>query len=555
MSKAHLAIVIRTAVLAVLSIGWGNLGMCGGERGVPNIVIILADDMGFSDAGCYGGEIRTPNLDRLASGGLRFTQFYNTARCWPSRASILTGYYAQQVHRDALPGLDGGALGKRPDWARLLPELLRPLGYRSYHSGKWHMDGKVLAGGFDHSYSLNDHDRHFNPRQHTLDDRPLPAVEPGSGYYSTTAIAQHAIEMLAEHDAKHRGTPFFLYLAFTCPHFPVQALPQDIAVYRERYRSGWDVLRQERYERMRAMGLVNCPLSALEPDYVPSWNLPEEQLRAEIGPGEVARAVAWTSLTAEQQQFQPVKMAIHAAMIHRMDIEVGRVVDQLRAMGTLENTVIFFLSDNGASAEQIIRGDRHDRTAPPGSAKTFLSIGPAWSSAANTPFRLHKSWVHEGGITTPLIVHWPQGISARGEMRHDPGHLIDLAPTILELAHGKWPETFAGKPVPPPPGKSLVAAFAKDGVVTHDYFWWYHIGNRAIRVGDWKLVAAANAPWELYDLRTDRSESSDLATSHPETVRKLEQAWIRHTEEIRALAERDHQSTQAGGKPQRKPGD
>jgi arylsulfatase len=189
----------------------------------PNFVLILADDMGFSDAGCYGGEIQTPNLDTLARGGLRFTQFYNTSRCWPSRAAILTGYYAQQVRRDELPGLGGGAQGKRPAWARLPPELLRPLGYRSYHSGKWHVDGPVLAGGFDRSYSLNDHDRHFNPKQHTLDDQPLPPVAPDSGYYSTTAIAQYAIDFLGEHQAQHGGQPFFLYLAFTCPHFPLQA--------------------------------------------------------------------------------------------------------------------------------------------------------------------------------------------------------------------------------------------------------------------------------------------------------------------------------------------
>lgn len=192
--------------------------------------------MGFSDAGCYGGEIGTPNLDRLASEGLRFTQFYNTARCWPSRACILTGYYAQQVRRDALVGLGGGVSGRRPAWARLLPERLRPAGYRSYHSGKWHVDGPVLAGGFDHSYSVNDHDRYFNPREHTLDDQPLPAVEPGSGYYATTAIAQHAIDMLAEHQAKHARQPFLLYLAFTSPHFPLHALPEDLALYRDRYR-------------------------------------------------------------------------------------------------------------------------------------------------------------------------------------------------------------------------------------------------------------------------------------------------------------------------------
>jgi arylsulfatase A-like enzyme len=501
----------------------------------PNIVVIVADDMGFSDAGCYGGEIQTPHLDQLARGGLRFTQFYNTARCWPSRASLLTGYYAQQVRRDALPGLDGGVNGKRPAWARLLPELLRPLRYRSYHSGKWHVDGRVLAGGFDHSYSLNDHDRYFQPRQHQLDDRPLPAVTPGSGYYATTTIADRAIEMLTEHQAKYREDPFFLYLAFTAPHFPMHAQDADIEVYRDRYLPGWDVLRQERYERQKKMGLVNCSLSALEL-IIPSWNLAEDKLRDEIGPGEVGHAISWDRLTSEQQRFQAAKMSLHAAMIHRLDLEVGRVIKQLQAMNALADTVIFFLSDNGASAEQIIRGDRHDRRAAPGSAETFLCLGPGWSSAANTPFRLHKSWVHEGGISTPLIVHWPHGIAARGELRHNPAHLIDLAPTILELAGGRWPNSFGGKPVPTPPGKSLFPVFAKDNTVTHPYFWWYHDGNRAIRVGDWKLVADHQSPAELYDLRVDRAESHNLATRYPNRLKDLEQAWTEHRDEFLILA-------------------
>ena len=503
----------------------------------PNFVVIVADDMGFSDAHCYGGEIQTPNLDRLAGGGLRFTQFYNTARCWPSRACLLTGYYAQQVRRDVLPGFaNTGGQDQRPAWARLLPEYLKPLGYCSYHSGKWHIDGSVLAGGFDRSYSLNDHDRNFNPAQHTLDDLPLPPVPPGSGYYSTSAIAQHAVDMLRNHKAVYPERPFFLYLCFTVPHFPLHAMPQDIAIYKDRYAAGWDVLRQERYTRMRQLGLVDCSLSKLDPDVWPSWNLSLENLREQIGPMEAGRAVPWDSLSDEQKKFQPVKMAIHAAMIHRMDLEIGRVIDQLQAMGAFANTLVFFLSDNGASAEQIIRGDLHDPAAPPGSAKTYLSIGPAWSSAANTPFRLHKSWVHEGGITTPLIAHWPQGIAARGELRHTPGHLIDLPLTILELAGGKWPKAFPGMHMPPPPGRSLVPAFAKDGTVRRECLWWFHDGNRALRVGDWKLVSDHQNPWELYNLHTDRAESRNLAIKNPGKVRELERIWTRHLEEFRALA-------------------
>jgi len=518
----------------------------------PNILVIMADDMGFSDLGCYGGEVQTPNLDKLAAGGLRFTQFYNTARCWPSRACILTGYYAQQVRRDALPGISGGGQGVRPEWARLLPEMLHPLGYRSYHSGKWHVDGKVLAGGFDRSYCLNDHNRNFYPQNHTLDDQPLPAVKPGSNYYTATAFAQYAIDMLAEHETKHREQPFFLYLAFTVPHFPLHAPAEDIAVYRDRYKEGWDVIRQQRYERMKKIGIVNCPLSPTDPQTIPGWNMSEQELREQIDPAEVGHAVPWNTLTEEQKQFQATKMSIHAAMVHRMDIEIGRVLDKIKTMGASDNTVVFFVSDNGASAEQLNRGDLHDRTAPPGSGKSFLCLGPGWSTAANTPFRLHKSWVHEGGITTPLIVQWPKGISARGDLRHNPGHLIDIPPTIMEMAGGKWPETYNGKPVPPIPGRSLVPAITKDGSVTHDYFWWYHDGNRAIRVGDWKLVADHQSPWELYDLTTDRSESKNLASAKPDKAKELEAAWTKHMEEFRTLATQDMPPDEGKAKAKRR---
>jgi arylsulfatase len=410
----------------------------------------------------------------------------------------------------------------------------------------------LLSEGERTTLQIQDFDRFFNPQKLTLDDRPLPPVQLGSNYYSTTAIAEHAIDMLAAHDAEHHGQPFFLYLAFLSPHFPLQARPEDIAVYQDRYRAGWDALRDERYERMKRMGLIDCSLSALEPGVVPHWNLPESELRGQIGLGEVGRAVPWSELTGVEKAFQPVKMSLHAAMIHRMDIEIGRVAQQLKKMGQFNNTVIFFLSDNGASAEQIIRGDGHNPALPPGSAGTFLSIGPGWSSVANTPFRLHKSWVHEGGISTPLIVHWPDGIAARGEVRTNTGHLIDLTPTILELAGAEASKTVHGQSVPPPPGRSLVPAFARDGSVGHDYFWWFHDGNRAIRMGDWKLVADHAKPFELYDMRADRSETHNLAATHPEKVKELESAWTAHMKEFRAVATQDLPKGQ-GGKSAKEP--
>lgn len=505
----------------------------------PNFLMIVVDDTGFSDAGCYGGEIKTPNLDRLAANGVRFAQHYSTGRCWPSRACLLTGFYAQQVRRDALPTMkEGGVKGRRPGWAPLLPAMLKPLGYRSYHSGKWHVDGKPLQGGFDRAFEYSDTDHHFlSAAKMTGDDQPLQPMKTEEGYYASTAIADHAVRYLREHAESYADRPFFQYLAFTEPHFPIQALQEDINRYRDRYLEGWDVLRQQRWKRMTDMGIINCNLSKPDPDIIPGHNLKPEELQTRIGPGEVPRAVPWEQLTDEQKRFQATKMAIHAAMIDRVDREIGRVLDQLKAMNAYENTAIFFVSDNGASAEQMIRGDGHDPAAPPGSAKSFLCLGPGWSTASNTPFRLHKIWVHEGGISSPLIVHWPAGIRARGELRHDMGHFIDLPPTVLELAGGRWPEKWEGKPVPPRPGKSLAPAFARDGAVTRESLWWYHAGNRAIRMGDWKLVAeGANGPWELYDMRTDRCESNNLATKNPGKARDLAEQWTRYAEEFRRLA-------------------
>jgi arylsulfatase A-like enzyme len=484
----------------------------------PNIVFILADDLGYSDLGCYGSEIETPHLDRLAQNGVRFTQFYNTARCWPSRAALLTGYYAQQVNRDPQ--------GTRPKWAALLPELLREAGYRSYHSGKWHIDGKILDAGFSRSYHTTDHDRFFSPRHHQLDDQALPPPGSGEKYYATTATADRAIEWLAEHQSGHPQKPFFLYLAFIAPHFPLHALPEDIARYRDRYQPGWNVIRAGRWKRMQTLGLVAGELSAPEPNVAPSWNLSEADLQKRIGPGESGRAVNWTELTAEQQQFQAQKMAIHAAMIDRMDREIGRVLEKIRAMQAWDDTLICFASDNGASAEQIIRGDGHTPGAEPGSAQSYLGLGPGWSTVSNTPFRRHKSWNHEGGTSTPLIAHWPRGIAARGELRHAPGHLVDVAPTLLELAGVVPPAEWNGQARPKLPGRSLVPFFARDTDVPHDAIYFRHTEHRGLRLGDWKIVSAGkNGPWELYDLTKDRAESHNLAEKHPEKLKELVAIW------------------------------
>ncbi|MHB8970700.1 MAG: sulfatase-like hydrolase/transferase [Pirellulaceae bacterium] len=396
---------MRSTICAALMVGClaaGNAAVAWAAP--PNFVVILADDMGFSDAGCYGGEIHTPNLDQLAANGLRFTRFY-------------------------------------------------------------------------------------------------------------------------------------LYLAFISPHFPLHALPEDIARYRDRYLEGWDAVRRQRWQRLREMGMVNCELAPLDTQLQPRYFQPS--LLDAVGPGEISRAVAWNELTAEQVRFQATKMAIHAAMVDRMDQEIGRVVAQLRGMHALDNTVIFFLSDNGADATLLVRGEGHDRAAEPGSWRSFLCLGPGWASAGNSPFRRHKIWVHEGGISTPLIVHWPAGLQARGELRQDVGHVIDLVPTILELAGGRVSDVRNGHAAPPLPGRSLVPAFSREGSLGSRLLYFNHEGNRALRRGDWKLVSAREDmdAWELYDLSHDRCEMQNLAAQQPDRVRELETRWLELDAEFRAQAE------------------
>lgn len=505
----------------------------------PNFLIIIADDMGFSDAGCYGGEISTPNLDALAAGGLRFTQFYNTSRCWPTRAALLTGYYPQQIRRDGMPGAppNFGGAGKRPAWAQTIAEYLRPAGYRTYHSGKWHIDGKPTENGIDLSNEISRGPGFFDS---------LKRKDRDPEFYQTTATAQHAIDCLQQHTAQFSDQPFFYYLAFHAPHFPLHALPEDIAKYQDRYTEGWDVLRVQRHQRQRSLGLEVASLSPLEPEVGPPYAFPDQI--AKLGPGEVDRPLPWQQLTEQQQRFQATKMAIHAAMVDRMDREIGRVLDQLRNMNAMDKTFICFLSDNGASAEIMVRGDGHDPAAAPGSAETYLCLGPGFSSAANTPFRRHKTWVHEGGVSTPFIVHWPNGIKAKNEFRSTVAHVIDVAPTLLDLA-GVKPDMAAA---PRMSGTSLRPALTEDGVTLHDELWFYHEGNRALRQGEWKIIdsnitrpfpwrQAADADdgtndlqnWSLYNLKDDRAEQQDLARDQPERVKAMANRWVEMNEQFR----------------------
>ena len=523
--------LLRTLVAGfLLAVASGIVASAASASRKPNVILILADDLGFSDVGSYGGEIRTPQLDALAHGGVRFTQFYNTTRCWPTRAAVLTGYYPQQVRRDVVAGVPSGNRGTRQAWAKLLPERLRAAGYRSYHTGKWHVDGKPLANGFDRSFEVGGQNNFFKAAGITVDGAPLPETP---GFYVTTAMADHAIACLRDHAEKFSDRPFFHYLAFTAPHFPLHAPAADIARVGTRYQVGWDVLQRERSSRLKALGFGGFPLPAIERGLGPPSDHPDAMTK--LGPGELNLPVPWETLTSTQREFQAAKMAVHAAMIEVMDREIGRVLAQVRAMDAWDDTLVLFLSDNGASAEIMVRGDGHDPAAPAGSAATYLSLGPGWSSAANTPFRRHKTWVHEGGIATPLIAHWPRGIAARGELRRDPGHVIDLVPTLIELA-GLPAAVAAG--APGFPGRSLVPAFRRDGEVKRDFLYFDHQGNRAIRAGDWKLVSAKRDGdiWELYDLARDRGETRNLAAERPDLVRDLASRWQAAADEFAATA-------------------
>lgn len=499
------------------------LVLAAGPSAKPNVLVILADDLGFSDLGCFGGEIPTPHLDTLADSGTRMSRMYNTARCWPSRSALLTGYYAQQIRRDSVPGVNpSGGQGKRPDWAPLLPAMLKPAGYRNYHSGKWHVDGLRLPSGFDRSYSLEDHDHYFSPRNHFEDDRKLPPVDPAKPEYVTETIANHAIKCLTDHADHHKDSPFFSYVAFTAPHFPLMAPAEAVDRHRKRYLAGWEKARLARWNKQNSFKVFVGNLSSVERDLGPPYPFPKAMEK--LGPGEINRPLPWETLTEAQRSFQADKMAVHAAMVEILDYQVGRIINTIKAMNALDNTLLVFLSDNGASAEIMVRGDGHDPLAPPGSAASYLCLGPGWSTVANTPFRKHKTWVHEGGIATSCVVRWPKGLPAKGSWNSTPAHLVDIVPTVLAAAGIEPPVLKPGQPRRP--GVSLLPGLRESAPVNRTTaLWWLHEGNAAVSQGDLKLVRAKGQPWELYDLAQDRAETINLAATRPNDAAKLAALW------------------------------
>jgi arylsulfatase A-like enzyme len=476
----------------------------------PNIVLILADDLGWSDIGCYGSEVETPNLDWLAENGVRFTQMYNTAKCNPSRAALLTGLYAQQVGYEATylqPLKNGITLG----------ELLQSVGYRTLWAGKHHGFDHPMDRGFDRYFGLKEGaSNHFNPGPQR-EGEPKPAQKrpdrpfyndrqlfqpysPPQDYYSTDYFTKYALEWLDEY--KDEEKPFFLYLAYTAPHDPLMAWPEDIAKYRGKYAEGYEAIRQRRFEKQKKLGIIDENTILTEATHVP-----------------------WASLSDSLRKAEEQKMEVYAAMIDRMDQKIGEIIQKLRAQGKLDNTVFIFLSDNGASAEMVnIPGD-----GKIGTVGHWTSLGPDWANVGNTPLRFYKNYSYEGGIKTPLIISWPKGLGHQDEVTSFPAHLIDILPTLADLAGAEYPSVHSGKPILPAEGQSLLPAIRGDESLREKPIYWEWSVGRAVRKGDWKLVAhGKTASWELYNLKDDPTETQNLISQFPEIAKDLEvlfQGW------------------------------
>jgi arylsulfatase A-like enzyme len=545
MMKSKISILGFAILLALASCKTDNQ-----QNTKPNIILIMADDMGYSDIGCYGGVINTPVLDELAENGLRFTQFYNTARCCPTRASLLTGLYQHQAGIGHMMN-DRGSDSYRGDLSNnavTIAEVLQQAGYSTYMSGKWHVTplkpskenpskhNWPLQRGYDKFFgTIHGAGSFYDPNSLTRDNE---FILPAEDFYYTDAISDNAVKFIEEHNS---DKPFFIYLPYTAAHWPMHAKPEDIAKYKGKFDDGWDVLRQTKYELMLEMGLIKPEWKLSGKDNIPDW--------------EDAELKSWYSSLME----------VYAAMVDCMDQGIGRVMNSLEKKGIKENTLVFFLQDNGGCAEEFGFSDHirphHKNVKPdeikpmgkdefqtemvpkytrdgrpvlvgkglePGSDETYLGYGKPWANASNTPFRMYKHWVHEGGIATPLIVHWPSGIKSKNEFRNQPGHLIDIMATCIDVAGGEYPETFNGNIIIPLEGISLTPAFKNKDLQNRTIFW-EHEGNKAIRLGKYKLVSKwkkdSEYNWELYDIEMDRSEMNNLNEKMPEKAKEMEILW------------------------------
>ena len=472
----------RRDLLRTIGIGTASLALPrnllrAGPATRPNIVLILADDMGFSDLGCYGGEIRTPHLDGLTARGIRFTQFYNAAKCAPTRHSLLTGLYHHQTHVGA---------GRN---CVTIAEALRRAGYTTLAAGKWHVGSTPIQRGFDRYFGmLGGACSYFVPdKTFRLNDEPFTTRD--KSFYTTNAFTDHALQFLDE--AARSPKPFFLYVAYNAPHYPLHALPEDIAKYRGKYLKGWDALRRERYGRLVKMGLIHG-----------KWGLSARGADTHRSFGPVP---PWSEV--EDKEAEDLKMAVYAAMVDRMDQNIGRILAKLRDLKVQDDTLVMFLSDNGGCPYARNR----TKGVPPGPAESYRTYDTPWANLSNTPFRLYKRFNHEGGNATPFIACWPREIPKGGAITRQTGHIIDVMATCLDVAGAEYPSDYEGRKVLPLEGKSLRPIFAGRPRKGHDALFWEFMRNKAVRQGQWKLVSVGDGPWELYDMAADRTELHNLA--------------------------------------------
>ncbi len=461
----------------------------------PNIVLIMADDLGFSDLGCYGSEIETPNLDKIAASGLRMSQFYNTAKCHSSRVSLLTGLYCDQAGAESL---------KR---GTTIARQLGSAGYFTAMSGKWHLHDQPTDHGFQRYFGHLSGATNFFTGDNTFRLNGKPWGDFGEDFYTTIADTDYAIDFTNE--AIDSEKPFFLYVAYNAPHYPLQCLKEDYEKYKGRYDVGWDVIRSQRYAKQQSLGLLaGEPTTAPErPPYVPAWD----------------------DLSAEDRQWESNRMAAFAAMVDRLDIEIGRLIGHLKKKNVFDNTLFVFVSDNGACPFDRTRGKEFQPYDP----QSYWCYDTGWAHVGNTPFRYYKQNNHEGGIASPAIFHWPAAMKAKpGTINRSPGHLIDLMATCLDVANAEYPTSIDGREIEPLMGRSLKPILDGENRPAADYLYFTFGPNKALRQGDWKVVSIRNGPWELYNLAADRNEAHNLAKEHPELVQEMGQRWFQIARDV-----------------------